>query len=272
MVGAEMHEDIATDSGDRHQASPETEPARSRLSCTAERDVASAVRTAEESEMAAGDAQQCEYTRLTDRPPTTNRSSVESCDGTFDDIEVLSCSSQTQPTFVADKKLTYELHEKLTLAGKRCATAVSKTSRGVKLSSSWVPSKKLLLEPCRAVSSAGLEKAVDEKIVNEVDDTTKPSQFIKKSLSLKSRRKQHDTTESQVIKDAALQLASEPRVIVSDIKRERDKQSQSLVVTDDEETAVRETIILASDDPPQNTTTITSQCTAAAASTSANGQ
>jgi len=203
-----------------------------------------------------------------------DESPVGCCDGTVDDVPVFTRKRQTQPVAaaarLADKKLTGKLHPKLTtstLASKHCA----KASQGVKSSSSWVPSKKLILEPCKTLSSVEVDKMVDEASAG-----TEPSRLTKKSLSLKSRRRQHDATaekESEVSEDAASQLAAEPRVIVSDIKRERDWHttsrdvlSQSVLATletDDEETVVRETIILAASPDP------VSECAAAASSCAA---
>ena len=268
-------EDMAADCGDVQNAPAET---CQRFTRNAETTVTSAVtfeplvNTEEESEMVVGDGRcaggeastRLKHTGPTHKPPTADESLADSCDGTFDDEQL-----HTRPTArLTDKKLTYKPRRNLTSAflGKRRSSAAGKSSRGMQSSSSWVPSKKLILEPCK---STGLEKKADG-----VADSTKHSRLTKKCLSLKSRRKQRDTTsERQMDEDAASQLAAEPRVIVSDIKREQDWlttgpdiQSRSMLSTwetDDEETVVRETIVLASSPKP------VSQCPAAAtASTS----
>ena len=193
---------------------------------------------------------------------------ISSCDGTFDDVQ-----RPTPPTAAAagprHRKLANKLRGKLTslkLSGgkRRRASAVSQRRHAVKsASSSWLPSKKLILEPCQQPTCGRLEKAADEV----TDGVTKPCQRLSnKSLSLKSRRKQRSVTAdravevtdvtvdnaSEMSEVAASQLAAEPRVIIVDIKREHGgggggTESQLTMETDDEETVVRETIILAAD-------------------------
>jgi len=136
----------------------------------------------------------------------------------------------------------------LTAGRKRHHTAIGQSSQHVKAASSWVPTKKLVLAPCKSTSSKQPE-AVKSR------SSSKESQLTKRGLSLRCRRKSRVDVDSEV---TASQLAATTRVIVSDIKREPDwnapvRRWMSTVDTDGEETVVKETIVLSSDEPPCST-------------------
>ena len=171
-------------------------------------------------------------------------------------------TAATEPKPKHRKLVHRKLHRKQTCADTGIGGAGRKTC-------AWVTTKKLLLEPSAKPISV-MKKSVEELAEEHKgvscggEPATEQNRLSKKSLSLRSTRKQALETVDQVQEmsdERAHQLAADVRVVVSDIKREPDydcvdkcrRLSECDDASDDSsdgQVAVKETIIIASDNVP----------------------